>query len=305
MKNCPRWLNKGSFLGAFFVLYPLLASDTHLYQMGSQWDRRAVNKSWFEGRDQYVQQLVQSIVKIGSSSGIFLGFYEGRAVLATNAHVITNEENCKLSRIEFAYLGLRVRCTQVIGAWPSIELSLIIVDFFKISDREKVKNFGKNFAFSSPIENGQPLTVMGFGRADNKKRNLTFADDGDCKIFSGTGQFRFMLDPDETLVTDRRVWSFAHGCDISHGDSGAPLVNRYNGEILGIVWSGKTPKAKKFQDSSYLNEIFESKSSEIWSELGYAVPSSIIYKFLVEYLSKSPQSLSPDSQKILSSILEE
>ena len=72
---------------------------------------------------------------------------------------------------------------------------------------------------------------------------------------------------------DYKAWSFAVGCDASHGDSGSAMVDRESGKVVGIIWTGKFPKVENVQHSDYLNKMLASNSAEIWQELNYAVPS--------------------------------
>lgn len=96
----------------------------------------------------------------------------------------------------------------------------------------------------------------------------------------------FLADPDDINPLDYSVWSFAHGCDISHGDSGSATVDRETGEVVGILWTGRIPKSPIVQNSTNLTEIYKSSSQEIWEELSYAAPSVKIYELLASALKE-------------------
>ena len=108
-----------------------------------------------------------------------------------------------------------------------------------------------------------------------------------------------MADPDDLNPADYKAWSFAFGCDISHGDSGSPLIHRETGEILGIVWTGRIPKSPVVQSSQTLREWLSDGPEDIWKELSFGVPA---FQMKVVLEQKIPQ-MSDSEQKILKSVL--
>ena len=91
-----------------------------------------------------------------------------------------------------------------------------------------------------------------------------------------------MRDPDDLNTGPNKVWSFALGCEVSHGDSGSSIVNRLTGEVIGIIWTGRIPKAERVQRTSHLDLILdENDQDEIWGQLSYAVPAEKIKDFLI------------------------
>src|SRR5690606_34729203 len=98
-------------------------------------------------------------------------------------------------------------------------------------------------------------------------QDLVANQDNDCIVYSETDDVRFMADPDDLNPGDYSVWSFANGCDVSHGDSGSAMVDRNTGEIVGIIWTGRIPKDKKVQDPAYLDSIYSSSSEDVWKQL--------------------------------------
>src|SRR5690606_7562892 len=119
----------------------------------------------------------------------------------------------------------------------------------KPDDEHLLVGVGKNMAFNSPIYKGQKLLTIGHGVANNEDQKLVANQDDDCIVYSEGNDIRFMADPDDLNPGDYSVWSFANGCDVSHGDSGSAMVDRLTGDIVGIIWTGRIPKDKKVQDS--------------------------------------------------------
>jgi hypothetical protein len=125
--------------------------------------------------------------------------------------------------------------------------------------------------------------------------------DSDCKVFSPTQDFRLMPDPDALNPGTYDAWSFANGCDVSHGDSGSAMVDRKTGRPVGLIWTGKIPKSPQVQSSRYLAELAAGQSEEIWTELSYAVPASKIKEVLLSALSEG--SVSPEDSALLAKVV--
>ena len=120
-------------------------------------------------------------------------------------------------------------------------------------------------------------------------------------MFSATDEFRLLADPDTLNTESYSAWSFAHGCDTSHGDSGSAIVDRATGRPIGIHWTGKVPKSSRVRTSGYLADLLASPSDDVWSELGYAVPAAKIK----EVVSKATRdgSVTPSDASILSAVV--
>ena len=125
--------------------------------------------------------------------------------------------------------------------------------------------------------------------------------DDDCKVFSGENEFRFMADPDDLNTGSYKAWSFANGCDISHGDSGSAMIDRESGDVVGIIWTGKIPKSNRVQNSQYLEQLISNPNEEIWKELSYAVPAQKIGQYLNDLLDSNE--LSRVNSEIVSAII--
>jgi hypothetical protein len=127
--------------------------------------------------------------------------------------------------------------------------------------------------------------TAGFGIAENSARNMVVDMGSDCMVVSGRGEFKKMGDPDHLNPGDYEAWSFAVGCDASHGDSGSAMVDRNTGRVLGIIWTGKIPKSEKAQSSAYIRGLVGSNSPEVWQELTYAVPAAKMGEVLRDKIS--------------------
>lgn len=99
-----------------------------------------------------------------------------------------------------------------------------------------------------------------------------------------------MSDPDELNTGRHQVWSFANGCDVSHGDSGSAMVDLQTGEVVGLIWTGKIPKSTRVQSSEYLEELIENPNEDIWNELSYAVPAAKIKEVLLKRIQNGEES---------------
>jgi hypothetical protein len=124
--------------------------------------------------------------------------------------------------------------------------------------------------------------------------------DSDCKVFSETGDFRKLADPDDFNPGPDKVWSFANACDVSHGDSGSAYVDHRTGDLIGLVWTGRIPKSPQVASSAYLDGMLAAKSPDIWKELSYTVPAASIRDGLKAALSGP---LSADAAATIKAVL--
>lgn len=270
----------------------LLSVMTHLsrdYQIGNEWGKVPVTAAQLRSATPEFVRAATATASYGGGTAFYLGKYNGHHVLGTNHHVQPSM-NCQGSA-KFEILAKSYACTKVLGHWTSIDFALFIVDV-PPADEAQLLSFGKNFNYDRPLTAGQPLLTIGHGIADNPGRRLVANQDSDCKVFSD--ELHFMGDPDEYNPGEYQAWSFANGCDVSHGDSGSAMVDRSTGEPVGIIWTGRIPKSAEAQDSSQLDEWLRTQSPEIWKQLSYAVPASKIREILRE-ITATDASLDRDS----------
>ena len=270
------------------------------YQIGDLWGKKKVDAKTLEEGTPY-HRASFATARLGGGTSFYLGKFAGKHMMATNHHVCPRMTSCIGKVVHFTLFGWKFKVVKSLGSWQSVDLSLVAID---VGDEDKelaLAKVGRNFAFSEALYLGQPLITVGYGSANNYFRRLVANQDSDCKVFSGTEEFRFLSDPDRKNPGSYQVWSFANGCDVSHGDSGSALVDRETGDVVGIIWTGKIPKDPKIRDREYVDDIFESGSDEIWTELSYGVPVAKIKERLERTLIGSK--LSEEDRTVLQAIL--
>lgn len=258
------------------------------YQIGAEWGKKVVTKESLKTESEIFQKAARRTAMFGSIAGggataFYLGKFNGEHVIASNYHVITTASKCANGRATFTMLDKIFPCKKFLGSWSDVDYALATIKV-KPEDEHLLENLGQNMAFDSKIYAGQKLLTIGHGVANNQSQKLVANQDNDCKVYSQEGDVRFMADPDDLNPGDYKVWSFANGCDVSHGDSGSAMIDRETGDIVGIIWTGRIPKDKKVQDPAYLADIFSQNSEDVWTQLSYSAPSIKIKDVLIEYL---------------------
>jgi hypothetical protein len=274
---------RGILLGLGLLVSPLVWAygDVQEYQIGSEWGKRRIWSSHLEGQSRGFQRAAQATAYLtAGATGFYLGQYAGVHVLATNHHVCPRASDCVGQMAQFRLLGLKFKVVDYLLTLKSLDLTLLAIQVSSVSEADKLLRVAAPFAFRTPVRPGQLLMTFGFGVANNPQNYLVGNTDEDCRVFSKTGDYRKTADPDRFNPVKYKAWSFVHGCDISHGDSGSALVDRATGAVVGILWTGKFPKAKRIQDSQYLDRLLKTGSEEIWEELNFGVPSTIIGELL-------------------------
>ncbi|MBI5623810.1 MAG: trypsin-like peptidase domain-containing protein [Elusimicrobia bacterium] len=267
------------------------------YQLGDEWGKKPVTAASMAGESLVFQRAAKATARYGSATAFYIGFFNGHHMMATNRHVMSSM-GCGAA-VEFVLLGKRFACEMVYGEWREIDLALFSIRV-PPGDQAALSGIGRNFAFEAAIYPGQELLTIGFGVANNLRGRMMANQDSDCKVFSGSNEFRKMADPDEFSPGPDKVWSFANACDISHGDSGSAYVDRRTGDVVGIVWTGRIPKSPQVASSLHLDEMLRAQSPEIWTELSYTVPAASIRDGLKAALSGP---LSADAATTISAIL--
>jgi hypothetical protein len=209
--------------------------------------------------------------------------------MATNHHVCPSYNECSGSTaIQFPLLNFTTRVTEFYGSWDEIDLSLFAIEVNDPKVIALLTTVASPFAFHDDLKHGEPLVTIGFGIGDNPGRVMMGNRDSDCKVYSRDGEYRLMADPDDLNPGPYKAWSFANGCDVSHGDSGSAMMDRDNGHVVGIIWTGKIPKNPKVQQDSYLKQIFNSEpaSEDVWKELSYSVPAVEMNRYLTNAINK-------------------
>lgn len=280
-------------------------SDNDKYQIGSEWGKKVVTKESLKSENEVFQKAARRTAKFGSFMGsataFYLGKFNGQHVMATNYHVVSTAQDCTQGRATFTMLDNKIfPCEKFLGSWSDVDYALITLKV-KPEDEKLLEGLGQNMAFDSKLYTGQKLLTIGHGFANNQDQQLVANQDSDCKVYSQGDDVRFMADPDDVNPGDYSVWSFANGCDVSHGDSGSAMVDRETGDIVGIIWTGRIPKDKKVQDPAYLSEIYNTNSEDIWKQLSYAAPAYKIKDILNESIQND--NLDVDTEETLRQLL--
>lgn len=259
-------------------------ADDDKYRIGDEWGKKPVTTEMLKDATPAFRRAALATAKLenlmGHGTAFYLGYFNGRHVMATNHHVCENTFDCVSKTAKFQMLGMEFRVKSLIGSWPEIDSAFFTIEVKTEAQAQALARVAANYDFRGSIYPGEPLITIGHGSGNNKKGVLVANQDYDCKVFSEKDEFRFMADPDDISPAPYKAWSFANGCDVSHGDSGSAMVDRSSGKVVGIIWTGRIPKSEKIQNSKYLDQIFAQHSEEIWKELSYAVPAAKIAEHL-------------------------
>lgn len=272
------------------------------YQIGSEWGKKEVSSAEMDASE-VLNKIANSTARVrGGGTGFYLGEFEGEYIMATNHHVCPDFNTCASQLTVFPVLDIKTRVHRLIGSWSSVDFALFTVE---LTDDEAtaLAPYANAIAFSTVLEKGLELMTVGFGVANNPLRRLMANYDSHCKVFSESGDYRFIADPDDFNPADYKAWSFSNGCDISHGDSGSAMIDRQNGNVVGIIWTGRIPKDPKVRDDAYLDQIFDEQDADVWKHLSYAVPAQKIGQKLDELANDD--ATAEEDKAILKSILTE
>lgn len=275
-----------------FVLAP--TNSVEDYRLGSEWGKRKVTEADLSRSSNAFKRGAYATARLPvGGTGFYLGKFNGAHVLATNHHVCPHRNSCLGNRADFKALNKSFRVTKFYLTLPIIDLTLLQIEI-PLSEEALMNKVARNFDFRGSIPHGSELMTFGFGIAGNSGNSLMANVDSDCRVFSKTGEFRLMADPDEFNPADYRAWSFSHGCDVSHGDSGSAILDRRTSNVVGIVWTGKIPKSPEVQDSEALIRLLNFPTEAIWTELSYAVPAVKIaeqLKLMIQNRTAEPMTL--------------
>jgi hypothetical protein len=256
------------------------ATGDDSYRLGDEWGKKTVTDEVLRQASVAFRRAALATARTGGATGFYLGKFGNTHVMATNHHVFPNAWNCLNRNVRFPFLNREFKCVAYFGTWPEIDLSLFAIEVTRAEDERLLAEVAGNFSFQTELTPGQELLTIGFGVAHNPNRLLVANQDSDCKVFSNRGEYRLMADPDEYNPGSYRAWSFANGCDVSHGDSGSAMVDRQTGRVVGIIWTGRIPKSADAQSSATLGQWLNTGAPQIWTELSYAVPASKIGEVL-------------------------
>jgi hypothetical protein len=259
------------------------------YQIGPNWGKNAVTLNSVASESMAFQRAAKATARVnlglGGATGFVLGERDGVMVFATNHHVIGDARGCARATISFDLLGIKgLKCKEILFTSTDLDLTLFSVKSISEENADKLLKVARSFDSAEPVK-GTSIVTVGYGTAGNPgQQDLMATSDSDRKVYSPDGEARFMKDPDEFNPGPFMTWLFATGCDVSHGDSGSAMVNADNGDVIGIVSTGKIPKDPKVREESYLKQIYEDFSEDVWKELTYVVPASKIVEAAKDFL---------------------
>jgi hypothetical protein len=277
-------------------------------QIGSQWDRISIQDSLkLKLATDYLNKIASAVAFYRGGTAFYLGKFNGHYLMATNHHIqpnskCNNADSAEKYEAYFQSSKSSFVCEHIYGSWKEIELSIFSIS---VPDEKKslFDNLGLNFAFNANISSGEPLTTLGYGSACNDDGELTVTDGENCRVFSKKNSFKLLSDPDNENTDDYPTWSFAIGCNASHGDSGSPIVDRNTGNVIGILYTGKFPKSKNIQIDASLQKILGSDNPSVWTELNYAVPAARIKAEIQKYILSIVENPDTDLLSTLRSLI--
>jgi len=267
-------------------IYLLLIIQTSIalsqsYQVGEFWSKEHINKA-----SQRSEIFKESVGEVGASATLFyIGEINNKHWAITNNHVCPNLKNkneCQNRWISFYYYrnqrgqSLTGKITRVPLIVKSLDLALLEISFDNLDQFDRPPT-PLEISSQKPFTN-QELISVGFGMHNNEYGSLMIEENSfECQVFSS--DVRLTKDPDILNPIDYSVYSFLHGCDVSHGDSGSPIIDRNTNEVVGLLWSGKYPK-----DKTISKRGFEKLPLDfLWKELNYASPGFLIKEKLNQF----------------------
>lgn len=289
-------------LGSYdFLIEGPTLQNIREYQLGDEWGKTPATEEVLQ-KSAALRRAAMATARVGGATGFVLGEFDGQIVIATNHHVCPAYYYCDRNATHLPLLDLRLSYSDFIGSWPEIDLALYTVSASGEA-RNELLAVAQNFDFDSPIQTGQALVTSGFGIAGNSGRQMMINFDSDCRVLSGMNEFRLISDPDQKNPASYKAWSFANGCDVSHGDSGSAMVDAQTGSPIGIIWTGKIPKNRAAQSSAQIKTWEANQSPQVWTEVSYAVPAAKIREFLLSQLQKNK--IEPEHRAMVNAIIGE
>lgn len=268
------------FLSLLFVYSNLVLSQS--YQVGEFWSKQHINKA-----SKITMNLKESVGEVGARATLFyIGKINNKHWAITNNHVCPNVvknslivNRCDNQWIQFYYYKNKrgQSLTGIIKKVPliikSLDLSLLEISFDNLESFKRAPNALK-LSSRKPYQH-QELISIGHGMHNNEYGSLMIEENTfECKVFSD--DIYLTADPDTLNPLNYKVHSFLHGCDVSHGDSGSPILDRNSQEVVGLLWSGKYPKDRSISQSGFEKLPLDF----LWKELNYAAPSFLIKREL-------------------------
>lgn len=266
------------------------------FQIGASWSAQGLNTQVVTDINNFVisrgassSVLIRTIFAKGS--GLYLGRFNDKHIVATNAHVLKNIPSCAVTPvvIQFKLLNAAYTCEKVIGIWRDVDFAIIALRTQRGSEALLNTLNPPKIAFNRPLIKNTLVYSFGHGSYQNSSDGLTLKADDDCRIYSQDNTLRRLSDPNQN--GSRKIPSFAIGCDISPGDSGSPIMDRQSGDVYGFVWSTQTPKPITVKSSVYMERLRAENTGDVWKNLAYAIPASAIRDELLRWSERVKRSV--------------
>lgn len=275
------------------------------FQIGSKWDRKAANP-WtiYYENDSYLTNAFKSTVRVRTLKNIGTGFYLGQHhnqfIIATSAHVLDGipfcSENFFTVYVKLSEINTELKCNKLIGIWKDIDMAIFSINVPSSINYLLWRINPLQFDWSNEVEKSQSLITLGYGEYQNDKKTITYETSEDCKVFSPSNYFKKIVNSNNSSI-----WSFAHGCDSSPGDSGSPVLSKNTGKVIGMTWATSDSKPQDFLDSEKLMQSLENNDPRIWKYLSYAVPAQTIREVWLNWIKDTRFSL--QRRQVIYSIL--
>ncbi len=277
-------------------------SKGNQYQIGSSWDRFVIDQSLLDQKaNKSLSVLSQATARYRSIDGagtvFYIGKHNGKYLVATNKHVVTEKIMGPLSTVcspvkdyfvqfgkiifnpSFEKTESDIQCVGVVGMWDTIDFAILEIKDF--SDSKYLDGLiPMKFSTLHRVVRGTEFISVGYGVFNN-------ANNLDQKGILGSACRLFSEDSKTTSDLNNQIstWSIATNCDASPGDSGSALADmKIPGVVYGVIWAAGSGSVDK-TDDEYIEKIFQNpQDPQIWEILSSAVTSNKILEALDTWL---------------------
>lgn len=249
--------------GPFFMKSYLFQYQQYFqnsYQIGSSWNRKSFEELTVKGLDRYILQ-------VGTATGVYLGKYNGKSLIATNRHVI-EDEVC--SELEISSIhGVGISCDEILNPQSELDYAFILS-----SDEINLNAIRIN---NKKVESKTPFITGGRGYYRNEEQSFKEESSELCMKF----------------LEDKLGESM--GCDSSPGDSGSPVFLKESSSLYGLANS----------TGSYILDFSNEEVHEMISDEKYVELINLQSSHLVPFyriLEDRKQNISNEVKDILNCI---
>jgi len=243
------------------------ATDGGVFWIGQDWSRQIVTQEFFDQQPSSIQKLILHTAKIDIGRGHGTGIYLGRGLMLTNSHVVRGRE-CRNLAIQFWNHPENISCRRILWSDRDVDAAILEIDDQTLYHLE---GYRLNNRRSLPLFTERVATA-GFGTTLNPHFGMTIDSSSECTVVSND-EMRFMPPPGTSPELAYNVWAIPLTCDTSPGDSGAAVIDRDSGELVGLIFGGRLRKKQQINI-----ETINNQDAMIWDQLSYAIPIREIMK---------------------------